>query len=54
MSRSFTEVVVYSFEQSLKSSLHPQFMVVATQVMGCELIFQAVSNCVGFFLADEI
>jgi hypothetical protein len=33
--------VVYSFEQSLNFMLHPPFMVVNAQVMGCELISQS-------------
>jgi hypothetical protein len=41
-------LVIDGFVQSLNSSLHPLFMVFATQVMVCELIFQLVSNCVGF------
>jgi hypothetical protein len=41
-------LVAYGFEQSLNSSLHLPFMVSVTQVMVCELIFQAVSNCIGF------
>jgi hypothetical protein len=41
-------LVVYGFEQSLNSSLQPPSMVFITQVMGCELIFQAVNNCLGF------
>jgi hypothetical protein len=41
-------LVVYGFEQSLNSSIHPPFMVFITKKMVCELIFQAVSNCVGF------
>jgi hypothetical protein len=38
----------YSFEQSLNSILHPGFTVFIRQIMGCELILEAVSNCVGF------
>jgi hypothetical protein len=34
--------VVYGFEQSLNSSLHPPFMVIVAQVVRCELSFQAV------------
>jgi hypothetical protein len=41
-------VVIYGFEQSLNSSLHMPFMGFVTQLMFCELIFQAVSNGVGF------
>jgi hypothetical protein len=41
-------LVVFGFEQSLNSSLNPPFMVFVTQVKVCELIFQTVSNCVGF------
>jgi hypothetical protein len=41
-------LVVYGFEQRLNFSLHPPFMVFVTQIMVCELILQAVSNCVGF------
>jgi hypothetical protein len=41
-------LVVYGFEQSLCSILHPPFMVLVTQVVVRELIFQAVSSCVGF------
>jgi hypothetical protein len=41
-------VMVYIFEQSLNSSLHAQLMVSVTQVTVCEVIFQAVSNRVGF------
>jgi hypothetical protein len=44
----FQGVVVYSFQQSLDSSLHPPFIVFVTQVMWCELVFQAVRNCIGF------
>jgi hypothetical protein len=44
----FGEFAVYGFEQRLNSSLHPPFMVFITQIMVCELIFQAVNNCVGF------
>jgi hypothetical protein len=40
--------LVYSFQQSLNSILHPWFMVSVKQVMLYELIFQAVSNCFGF------
>jgi hypothetical protein len=43
-------LVVYSFEQSFNSILHPPIMVFVTQVMVCELIFQAASNCVGFLV----
>jgi hypothetical protein len=32
----------------LNSSLHPPFIVFVTQIMVCELIFQAVSNYAGF------
>jgi hypothetical protein len=47
-------LVVYDFQQSLNSSLHLPFMVFVTQITVCELIFQAVSNCVGFcFCLDE-
>jgi hypothetical protein len=41
-------LVVYGFVKSLNSILHPPSMVFVTQVMACELIFQVVSNCVGF------
>jgi hypothetical protein len=41
-------LVVYGFEQSLNSNIHPPFMVFVTQDMAYELIFQKVSNCVGF------
>jgi hypothetical protein len=41
-------LVVYGFEHILNASLLPPFMVFVTQIMVCELIFQAVSNCVGF------
>jgi hypothetical protein len=41
-------LVVYGFEQGLNYSLHPLFMIFITQVMVCELIFQTVSNCIGF------
>jgi hypothetical protein len=34
-------VIVYGFEQSLNSRLHPPFMVFFTQVMVCELILQS-------------
>jgi hypothetical protein len=44
----FLGCVVHSFEQSLDSGVHLVFMLVVTQVMWCDLLFQAFNNCVGF------
>lgn len=38
----------YSFRGILNSNHHLPFMILATQEMRCELVFQVAGNCVGF------
>jgi len=41
-------VVSYSIEHNLNTTLHYPCMGFVTQVMGCELVFQAIGDRIGF------